>query len=67
LRNKDLVKVLAKALHRPASLPIPGFGLRLIWGELASVLLNGQRAYPKKLLENGFTFSFPEIDRALAD
>jgi len=65
VRNKNLVESLATVLHRPAFLPVPGLMLKLVWGELASVLLNGQRALPKKLLENGFTFSFPEIDSAL--
>jgi len=67
VKNKNLVESLATALHRPAFLPVPGLMLKLVWGELASVLLNGQRALPRTLLENGFTFSFPEIDGAVGN
>jgi len=67
LRNRDLVKSLAAALHRPAFLPIPGLMIKLVGGDLAEALLNGQRVFPEKLLENGFTFSFPEIDGALGN
>src|SRR5207248_483042 len=55
------------ALHRPAVLPMPAFALRLIFGEAASVLLASQRAEPRVLLANGFTFAFPDLDGALAD
>ena len=65
IRNKDLAKVLGKAMNRPAFLPAPGFMLKLILGEFGSVLLEGQRVIPKKLLDNGYVFTYPEIDGAL--
>ena len=46
---------------------MPAFALRLIFGEAASVLLASQRAEPRVLLANGFTFAFPDLDGALAD
>jgi NAD dependent epimerase/dehydratase family enzyme len=65
IRNKELAKALGKAMHRPAFLPAPGFMLRLILGEFGSVLLEGQRVIPKKLLDKGYVFLYPEIGGAL--
>jgi NAD dependent epimerase/dehydratase family enzyme len=52
-------------MGRPAFLPAPGFMLKLVLGEFGSILLKGQRVFPRKLLEAGFPFTYPEIDRAL--
>lgn len=65
IRNRELAKTLGKVMHRPAFLSAPGFMLRLILGEFGSVLLEGQRVIPKKLLDNGYVFTYPEIDGAL--
>jgi uncharacterized protein (TIGR01777 family) len=65
IRNKDLAKVLGKVMNRPAFLPAPGFMLKLILGEFGSVLLEGQRVVPKKLLDSGYAFRYPEIEGAL--
>jgi uncharacterized protein (TIGR01777 family) len=65
IRNRELAKALGRAMHRPAFLPAPGFMLRLILGEFGSVLLGGQRVIPKKLLDDGYVFTYPEIDGAL--
>jgi uncharacterized protein (TIGR01777 family) len=67
VRNIGLTKALAAALKRPAFLPAPGFAMRLVLGEFASVLLEGQRVIPQKLLNNGFEFQFPNIETALGD
>lgn len=64
--NAEFTKALARALHRPAFLPAPGFALRLALGEMSSMLLDGQRAVPKKLLELGYEFRHPTLDGALA-
>jgi NAD dependent epimerase/dehydratase family enzyme len=48
-------------------MPTPGFALRLAFGEMATVLLDGQRAVPQRLLELGFTFLFPDAESALRD
>jgi len=63
--NKTLAKAIGRAMHRPSFLPAPGFVLRTILGEFGSVLLEGQRVIPQKLLESGFHFSYPDIDQAL--
>ncbi len=65
VRNRDLAKALGKALHRPSFIPAPGFMVKLVLGEFGSVILEGQRVIPKKLLDNGFVFQYPDIDKAL--
>jgi uncharacterized protein len=65
VRNRDLAAALGRALHRPSLLPAPAFLMKLILGEFGSVLLQGQRVIPRRLLESGFTFSHPEINGAL--
>jgi hypothetical protein len=64
--NRDFTRVLARAVRRPAVLPVPRIALRLLYGELGDVLLTGQRVVPRRLLEAGFEFRFPELDGALA-
>ena len=63
--NKQFAKALGKALGRPALLPTPAFGLRLLLGEVADVITTGQRVLPRKALELGYTFQYPEIGAAL--
>jgi NAD dependent epimerase/dehydratase family enzyme len=46
-------------------MPVPAFALRLALGEMSEMLLTGQKAVPKKLLENGFKFKFSRLDEAL--
>lgn len=65
VRNKDLAKALGKALHKPSFMPAPGFMIKLVLGEFGSVILEGQRVIPKRLLENGFVFQYPDIHKAL--
>jgi hypothetical protein len=65
VRNKDLAKALGEALHRPSFLPAPGFMIKLVLGEFGSVILEGQRVMPRRLLESGFAFQYPDIDKAL--
>jgi uncharacterized protein (TIGR01777 family) len=65
VRNKELAQALGRVMGRPAFLPAPGFMLRLILGEFGSILLEGQRVLPQKLLQAGFQFQYPEIEGAL--
>ena len=65
--NERLTKVMGKALKRPTFATMPGFALKIIVGEMAAMLLTGQRVHPKKLEESGFTFEYPTIDEALED
>jgi len=65
--NKELAKALGRALHRPSFLPTPAFALRILLGEVATIIATGQRALPKKALALGYAFRFPSLDAALAD
>jgi uncharacterized protein (TIGR01777 family) len=63
--NKEFSKALGRALGRPAFVPTPGFGLRLLLGEVAGVITTGQRVLPRRALELGYPFQYPDIDAAL--
>ncbi|MFC1845318.1 TIGR01777 family oxidoreductase [Thermodesulfobacteriota bacterium] len=63
--NREMTKALGRALHRPLILPpVPAFLLKAILGEFSHVFVKGQKVIPGKLLENGFVFEFPEIEKA---
>jgi uncharacterized protein (TIGR01777 family) len=65
--SRQFAKALGRALRRPAVLPAPALGIKLLFGEKGEeVLLFGQRALPARLLDAGFEFSAPTIDVALA-
>ena len=64
--NADFTRALGRALHRPAVIPVPGFALRLALGEMADLLLTGQRAVPAKAQALGYVFRFPALAEALA-
>lgn len=65
VKNKDLAKALGRVLHRPSFMPAPRFMVRMVLGEFGSVILEGQRVLPRQLLKKGFTFQYPDIDKAL--
>ena len=67
VRNKAFAQALGRVLRRPACLPLPSLLLRVGLGELSVLLLGGQRAVPRRLLEAGFRFSFTDLDSALDD
>ena len=65
--NGELARSIGKAMGRPSWIPVPGFALRLAFGEVAEVVLKGQRAVPQRLLDLGFEFRFPAAEVALQD
>lgn len=67
VRQRELAKAIGKTIHRPALIPAPAFALKIVFGEMASVLLASQRMLPEKLTAAGFSFKFPQIDAALRD
>lgn len=67
VQMKEFGQTMGQVLHRPHWLPVPSFALRLILGEMADLILKGQRAIPAKLLDAGFQFKFPELKSALED
>jgi hypothetical protein len=67
LTNARFAKALGRAARRPSFFPTPGFAIRLLLGEKALLVLEGQRPAPKRLLDMGFTFRFPDANSALHD
>ena len=66
--NNVFVKTLAQTLRRPMFLPpVPSFLLKLVLGEMASAVTQGQRVFCKKIMDAGFSFRFPQLDAALKD
>lgn len=65
--NTEFTRTLARAVHRPAILPLPAFAARIALGEAADVLTTGAHVVPERALAQGFTFRFTELDAALAD
>lgn len=66
--NEEFTKSAAKVLHKPLFLPnVPAFAIRLVYGELASVVLGGAKVSSDKIEETGFSFKFNNIDTALLD
>lgn len=63
--NREFSKALGRALHRPAVLPVPSFALRLLYGEMSTVVLTGQRMVPAALTRAGYQFAYPEVQEAL--
>jgi len=66
--NREFARTLGQVLGRPAILPVPGFVLKLLFGEMADrLLLHGQNVMPARLLESGYTFNYPSLYDALAN
>lgn len=65
--NREFTACLARHLRRPAFLFVPAFFLRLALGEMGGLLLEGQRAVPKRFLEAGYQFRYPTLDSALSE
>lgn len=64
--NEEFTKTLGKVLNRPTFLPIPAFGIKLLFGEMGErLLLEGCRVLPKRLLDAGFEFQFANLEDAL--
>lgn len=65
--NADFTKALAGVLHRPALFPVPPFALKLMFGEMAEVLLGSQRVQPQQAESAGYRYKFSQLEPALAD
>jgi len=60
-------RTLGRVLHRPSFVTVPAFVLRALLGEMSMVVLTGQPAVPRKLLQAGFRFSHPTLPEALSN
>lgn len=67
ITNNKFTKTLAKVLHRPAIFPVPPFALKLLYGEGATVLLEGAGMIPKRLYKYGYDFKYKRLEDALRE
>lgn len=65
--NTQFTKTLGTLLHRPTFLSLPSVLLQLLFGEMARLLITGQRAVPQKLIDNGFKFQYENLSAALTE
>lgn len=67
VRSSGLAKAVGKVMKRPAFAPTPAFVFKTMFGEMSTVLLDGQQAVPQRLQELGYQFKFPQVEAALRD
>jgi uncharacterized protein (TIGR01777 family) len=65
--NKEFTRTLGSALHRPAVAPVPAITLKVMYGEMAQIVLTGVRMVPARAGELGYEFIHPDLDEALRD
>lgn len=65
--NREMAGVMGKVLGRPSFVPAPGFLLKLALGDQSIIVLEGQRAVPQRLKDEGYEFHFPNLEGALRD
>jgi uncharacterized protein (TIGR01777 family) len=65
LTNSSLAQILGRVMKRPSIMPVPAFALRVLFGEMAMIVLDGQRVIPERLLKHGFVFRYAETEAAL--
>ena len=63
--NAEFSKAVGRALKRPAIVPVPAFALRILYGGMAKLVVEGQRVLPRRALELGYEFRHPDLDEAL--
>jgi uncharacterized protein (TIGR01777 family) len=64
--NKEFSRALGRALHRPAFAPVPGLAVRVLYGEMADIVVHGQRVVPERTGALGYGFRHPALDEALS-
>ncbi|MFO7865780.1 MAG: TIGR01777 family oxidoreductase [Candidatus Aminicenantes bacterium] len=68
VKNKILIRTLTETLNKPSWSPsVPGFLIKMVLGEFGETVLHGQRVIPRKLNQDGFSFKYPDIQKALCD
>jgi uncharacterized protein (TIGR01777 family) len=65
--NRELSSALGRVLHRPAVAPVPALAVRLLYGEMSSIVTTGQRAVPARLEELGYEYRRPDLEDALRE
>lgn len=65
--NAEFTRVLGKVLRRPAFLPVPALAIKILFGEMGKeLLLSGANVIPKRLMESGYAFRYPDLETALS-
>jgi uncharacterized protein (TIGR01777 family) len=67
LPNADFMETLSRSFGRPSWLPVPEFAMRLLIGDMATVVVDGQRAVPAKLEQAGFNFNYSSLEEAMQE
>ncbi len=67
VRMSQFCDIMGQVMNRPSWLPVPGFALEALLGEAATVVLQGQQVIPKRTLESGFKYQYPELQSALKE
>ncbi len=67
LTNREFTQAIGKVLGRPTLMPVPAFAMQAMFGEMATLLLDGQREMPARLVKEGFKFKFTDAEAALRD
>ncbi len=65
VKMKEMGQVISSILKRPHWLPVPSLALKIVLGEMSSLLLEGQRVLPEKALRHGYQFTYPTVNKAL--
>ena len=65
--NAQFSRALGRVMDRPSLIPVPAFALNTMFGEVATIVLEGQKVLPKRLQELGYQFQFPEAEAAVRD
>ena len=67
VRNAEMGKMLARVMKRPYWMPVPGFMLRLVLGEMSTLVLDGQHVFPVRIVKEGYSFRYYHLEPALRD
>jgi uncharacterized protein (TIGR01777 family) len=65
--NREFSRVLGRVLRRPAFAPVPSLAVRVLYGEMAQLVIDGQRIVPRRALEHGYVFRQTDLEAALRD
>ncbi len=67
VRNAEMGRMIAKVMKRPYWLPVPAFALKLLLGEMSTLILDGQHVVPLRVVEEGYSFKYYQLEPALRD
>ncbi|HTX78357.1 MAG TPA: TIGR01777 family oxidoreductase [Longilinea sp.] len=65
--NREFAQIAGRVMHRPSFFKVPAFAIKMLFGEMSTVILDGQRVSSAKLRNLGFSFAHPGIENALQD